>query len=281
VATPPPRACERGQGGGNKARGGGGRIIPWGAEHEPLGVHRWGRSPPTISAMEPRRILVVDDEPELRSMLRRYLQAEGFKVIESSTGQDALVRQQTSPADLVVLDVGLPDIDGFEVLRSLRTKSDVAVILLTARAEEIDRVVGLTVGADDYVTKPFSPRELIARINAVLRRGRIGEPTVEERLGFEALTIDLAAREIHCDSTLVEATTLEFDLLVAMAASPNRVFTRAQLLERVWGFDYFGVDRVVDVHIGALRKALRDDPVSPRFIATVRGVGYKFVGKAL
>jgi len=231
--------------------------------------------------MEPRRILVGDDEPELRSMLRRYLQAEGFKVIESSTGQDALVRQQTSPADLVVLDVGLPDIDGFEVLRSLRTKSDVAVILLTARAEEIDRVVGLTVGADDYVTKPFSPRELIARINAVLRRGRIGEPSADERLDFEALTIDLAAREIHCDSTLVEATTLEFDLLVAMAASPNRVFTRAQLLERVWGFDYFGVDRVVDVHIGALRKALGDDPVSPRFIATVRGVGYKFVGKPL
>jgi len=241
---------------------------------------REGR-PPTIAGMEARQILVVDDEPELRSMLRRYLRAEGFTVAESATGQDALLRIKSSAPDLVVLDVGLPDLDGFEVLRRVRSESDVAVILLTARAEEIDRVVGLTVGADDYVTKPFSPRELIARINAVLRRGRMGGVPIEERLDFDGLSIDLAAREIHRDGAPVEATTLEFDLLASMAASPNRVFTRAQLLERVWGFDYFGVDRVVDVHIGALRKALGDDPGEPRFIATVRGIGYKFVGKPL
>ena len=237
------------------------------------------RRPPTIGDMEPRRILVVDDEPELRSMLRRYLRAEGFAVVESTTGQDALVRCKNSPPDLVILDVGLPDIDGFEVLRAIRTESDVAVILLTARSEEIDRIVGLTVGADDYVAKPFSPRELIARINAVLRRGRIGGRPAEERLEFAGLIIDVAAREVHGEDGPIELTTLEFDLLASMAASPNRVFTRAQLLERVWGWDYFGVDRVVDVHIGAIRKALGDDPSDPRFIATVRGVGYKFVGR--
>ena len=241
---------------------------------------REGR-PPSISGMESRRILVVDDESELRSMLRRYLQAEGFAVAESTTGQDAVARCKSSPPDLVILDVGLPDIDGFEVLRRIRSEADVPVILLTARTEEIDRVVGLTVGADDYVAKPFSPRELIARINAVLRRGRIEGQAVEERLEFVGLIIDLAAREIRGDGGPVVVSTLEFDLLASMAASPNRVFTRAQLLERVWGWDYFGVDRVVDVHIGTIRKALGDDPSAPRFIATVRGVGYKFVGKPL
>ena len=183
-----------------------------------------------------------------------------------------------SPPDVVLLDVGLPDIDGFEVLRRIRIESDVPVVMLTARTEEIDRVVGLTVGADDYVTKPFSPRELVARINAILRRGRMDSRATEDRLVFSSLVIDLAAREVLCDGEAVELSALNFELLTALASAPHRVFTRAQLLESVWGWDYFGVERVVDVHIGNLRKLLGDDANEPRFIATVRGVGYRFIG---
>lgn len=230
--------------------------------------------------MNPRRILVVDDEPELRSMLGRYLRNEGFEVAEAVTGAEALQRVRDGSPDLVILDVGLPDMDGFEVLRRLRTSSDVAVIMLTAHTEEIDRVVGLSVGADDYVTKPFSPRELVARIQAVLRRSRAGARNNEELLVFGGLTIDLAAHEVRQNDEPVELSALEFALLAALATSPNRVFTRAQLLERVWGWDYFGVERVVDVHIANLRKALGDQAADPRYLATVRGVGYKFVGEA-
>jgi DNA-binding response OmpR family regulator len=233
---------------------------------------------PTIVAVERYRILVVDDEPELRHMIGRYLRAEGFDVDEAAEGTTALSLLRASPVDLVLLDVGLPGIDGFEVLRTIRSRSDVAVIMLTARTEEVDRIVGLTVGADDYVTKPFSPRELVARIRAVLRRGRgTGQPDLSEALMFEGITLDPSRREVRCDDELVDLTALEFDLLCALASAPGRVFTRRQLLERVWGWDYFGTERVVDVHIGNLRKVLVDDAANPRFIATVRGVGYKFV----
>lgn len=228
--------------------------------------------------MDSRRVLVIEDEPELVSMLTRYLGNQGFEVGAAATGEDGLRLVRETDPDLVVLDVGLPDIDGFEVLRRLRAESDVAVIVLTARSEEIDRVIGLTVGADDYVTKPFSPRELVARINAVLRRGRLGKEHESEEIRFEGLTIDPGAREVYRDGESVGLSALEFDLLAALASAPNRVFSRAQLLERVWGWDYFGVDRVVDVHIANLRKALEDKADDPRYIATVRGVGYKFVG---
>jgi len=229
--------------------------------------------------MADRRILIVDDELELRSMLRQYLSREGFDVAESATGSDALDAVASIEPDLVLLDVGLPDTDGFEVLRTLRATSDVPVIMLTARDDEIDRVVGLSVGADDYVVKPFSPRELVARIHAVLRRGSGGARGSDETLRFVALTIDVAAREVHANADLVDLSALEFDLLLALAQRPNRVFTREQLLERVWGWDYFGVDRVVDVHVGNIRKVLGDDATDPRYIATVRGVGYKFIGE--
>jgi DNA-binding response OmpR family regulator len=233
---------------------------------------------PTIVAVERYRILVVDDEPELRHMIGRYLRAEGFDVEETADGPSALSRLHGSAVDLVLLDVGLPGVDGFEVLRTIRSRSDVAVIMLTARTEEVDRVVGLTVGADDYVTKPFSPRELVARIRAVLRRGRgAGQPDSSEALTFKGITLDPTRREVHCDGAVVDLTALEFDLLSSLASAPGRVFTRRQLLERVWGWDYFGTERVVDVHIGNLRKVLADDATNPRFIATVRGVGYKFV----
>ncbi|NOY56993.1 MAG: response regulator transcription factor [Actinobacteria bacterium] len=229
--------------------------------------------------MKGKRILVIDDEEDLRIMLSSYLAAGGFEVTEATDGEQGLALLASRDFDLVVLDVGLPGLDGFEVLRELRVTSDVPVIMLTARTEEVDRVVGLTVGADDYVTKPFSPRELTARITAVLRRAR----SVHGRgdlLEFEGLRIDLGAREVFCEERPVELSALEFDLLSTLARAPRRVFTRDQLMEQVWGGDYFLMDRVVDVHISNLRKRLGEDSADPRFIATVRGVGYKFIGEA-
>jgi len=226
-----------------------------------------------------KRVLIVDDERDLRTMLSSYLTADGFEVLEAGDGERCLEAVSTDDPDLVVLDVGLPGIDGFEVLRRLRQSSEVPVIMLTARTEEVDRVVGLTVGADDYVTKPFSPRELVARIGAVLRRvSTSSTPDAGHVLAFDGLAIYADTREVRCDGRSVELSALEFDLLAALARSPRRVFTRAQLMEEVWGWDYVGVERVVDVHISNLRKALDDETQNPRFIATVRGVGYKFIG---
>ncbi len=224
-------------------------------------------------------VLVVDDDQELREMLVRYLRAEGFAVIEAADGDTALIRAEEADPDLVVLDVALPKVDGFEVLRRLRARSGVYVIMLTAKAEEVDRVVGLTLGADDYVTKPFSPRELVARIRAVLRREREASDSEGDRLVFEGLVIDPGRREVLTDDGPAEVTALEFDLLLALASHPGWVFTRQQLLERVWGWDYFGSGRVVDVHVAAIRRALNDAATGAKFIATVRGVGYKFVGE--
>lgn len=221
--------------------------------------------------------MLVDDEPDLRRMVRRYLEAEGFDVTEAGDATAALSRVAGSAPDLIVLDVAMPGMDGFETLQRLRRDSDVPVIMLTARTEEVDRVVGLTMGADDYVTKPFSPRELVARIRAVLRRARSVRDSADDVRVFEGITLDLAGRRVIVDGNDIEATALEFDLLAALASAPGRVFTRAQLLERVWGWDYFGTERVVDVHVGNLRKLLGDNAENPRFIGTVRGVGYRWV----
>ncbi|KAF5990686.1 response regulator [Streptomyces sp. WAC00263] len=226
-----------------------------------------------------RRVLVVDDEPHIRRVLRGYLEADGFAVAEAGDGEAALAALRGDPTDLVLLDVMLPGIDGLEVLRRLRGFSDTYVILVTAKAEEVDKLVGLGVGADDYVTKPFSPREVTARVKAVLRRGRAeraGEDTV---LRFDTLIVDLAGREVDVNGTPVALSSLEFDLLAALADAPGRVYSRAQLLERVWGYDFYGDERVVDVHIRSLRARLGDDAGDPHLIATVRGVGYKFVGR--
>ncbi len=227
--------------------------------------------------MDQERILLVDDEPDLRRMVRQYLEAEGFAVAEAADGTEALDRFRDSSPDLILLDVSMPAPDGFEVLQTLRRNSDVPVIMLTAKSEEIDRVVGLTIGADDYVTKPFSPRELVARVRAVLRRRRPGLADTDAVLGFDGITIDPEKREVVVDDGQLDLSSLEFDLLAGLASAPGRVFTRAQLLEKVWGWDYFGAERVVDVHVANLRKRLGDDAANPRFIATVRGVGYKFV----
>ena len=227
-----------------------------------------------------RSVLVVDDEPQIRELLRAYLERDGYAVTEAWTGADALhLTLGAGPPDLVLLDIGLPDLDGFEVLRTIRRDSEVYVVLVTARADEVDKLVGLSVGADDYVTKPFSPREVVARVGTVLRRARTVEPPEEdpEVLEFPGLRIDHARREVLTEAGPAHLSSLQFDLLAALAADPGRVFSRAQLLERVWGYDFFGDERVVDVHVRTLRKVLGDDASDPRVIGTVRGVGYKFL----
>src|SRR6185437_4836608 len=226
-----------------------------------------------------RQVLVVDGEPHIRTGLRGDLEADGFAVAEAADAEAAIRLVRQRPPDLMLLDVKLPGIDGLEALRRVRTFSDVYVILVTARSEEVDKLVGLAVGADDYVTKPFSPRVVAARVKAVLRRDRGPRSAAAALLRFDGLTIDKDAREVRVDGAEVSLSALEFDVLAALADSPGRVFSRRQLLEQVWGYDFFGDERVVDVHIRGLRARLGDLAASPRLIATVRGVGYKFAGR--
>jgi DNA-binding response OmpR family regulator len=231
--------------------------------------------------MTAQRVLVVDDEAGIRKVLRAYLEREGFVVDEAADGPSALTHLEDGPRaapDLVLLDIGLPGVDGLEVLRRVRSRSDVYVLLVTARAEEVDRLVGLGVGADDYITKPFSPREVVARVKAVLRRPRSEPAHSTAVIGGAGLALDEQRREVRRDGQEVELSALEFDLLALLARSPRRVFTRQQVLEQVWGPHYVGDERVVDVHIRSLRQRLGDDAGQPRFIGTVRGVGYRFLG---
>jgi DNA-binding response OmpR family regulator len=224
-------------------------------------------------------ILVVDDEAGIRDLVETYLRAEGFAVDEAADGDEALARIARRPPDLMVLDLRLPTVDGFDVLREVRRTSNLPVIVLSARAEETDKLIGLELGADDYLTKPFSPRELVARVRAVLRRaqpGVVGDDDEDVRR-FDGLVVDRGRREVLVDGDPVELTTLEFELLDALAGTPGRVFTRRQLTERVWGWDFYGDERIVDVHIRNLRRALGDAADAPRFVGTVRGVGYKLV----
>ncbi len=229
-----------------------------------------------------KTVLVVDDEPEIRSLLTAYLEADGCTVQQAATGAEALRHafDAEHPVDLILLDVGLPDQDGFQVLATIRARSQVYVILVTARSEEVDKLVGLRVGADDYITKPFSPREVVARVNTVLRRMRDSANTsgpTDPRLRFPGLVVDPDRREVSMDGRPVEVSALDFDVLVALAQSPGRVFSRPEVLERVWGYEFYGDNRVVDVHIKTLRSALGDDADRPRVSGTVRGVGYKFL----
>jgi two-component system alkaline phosphatase synthesis response regulator PhoP len=221
------------------------------------------------------RILIVEDEVSLLNNIQAYLEREGYETSTAIDGPSALKAARTFRPDLIVLDIMLPGMDGLEVLRRLRQESDVYVLMLTAKADEMDKVIGLTVGADDYMTKPFSPRELAARIKAILRRGR-GADTDEPVLVFRRLRIDPSARQVWKDDQLVDLTPIEFDLLHAMARHYRRVLSREQLIEQVWGYDYYGDERVVDVHIGRLRKKIEDDPANPNLIATARAAGYRF-----
>ncbi len=231
-----------------------------------------------------QRVLVVDDEAAIRDLVGSYLRDEGFEVEEAADGEAALTCFAQRTPDLVVLDLRLPGIGGLDVLREIRRTSAVYVIVLTARADETDKLIGLELGADDYVTKPFSPRELVARVRAVLRRRRDGAMdadsagTSDEVMQLDGLTIDVGRHEVRVDDEPVELTSLEFQLLSTLVEAPGRVFTRRQLIERVWGWDFYGDERLVDVHIGNLRKGIGDAADDPRFIGTVRGVGYKCVG---
>jgi DNA-binding response OmpR family regulator len=222
------------------------------------------------------RVLVVDDEAPIIELVRGYLEREGMVVIAASDGQVALDLIRERAPDVVVLDVNLPGLDGFEVLRRARAFSDAYVIMLTARAEEIDRIVGLSVGADDYLVKPFSPRELVARIRALLRRPRMGAAPREEAWHAGDLAVDPRRRAVTLRGSRVLLTVIEFDLLTTLIREPGVVLTRQQLLDRAWGADYFGDEHVVDVHLANLRRKLGDDAARPVFIETVRGVGYRF-----
>lgn len=226
-----------------------------------------------------QRILVVDDEPEIRRLVASYLLDDGFLVEELDNGQVALERLRRAPEiDLVVLDIRMPELDGIDTLRELRKFSEVHVIMLTAAAEETDRLIGLSVGADDYVTKPFSPREVVARVKAVLRRTRTSTTELlAEPLTFSNISVDIDRHIVVVDGEEVDLSALQFSLLQALAESPGRVFARHQLIDRVWGRDFYGEERIVDVHVGNLRKALGESASEPRFIETVRGVGYRFI----
>ena len=221
--------------------------------------------------------LVVDDEEHLARLVADYLAREGFTAQIALDGERALELAREQPPDVVILDLMLPGIDGVEVCRQLRTFTDAYVIMLTARAEEVDKLIGLAVGADDYLTKPFSPRELTARVKAMLRRPRGPRPThsggpVRQ---FGDLIIDPAAREALIGGNPVELTRLEFDLLDTLSAQPRVAFSRRQLVEHVWGDTWFGDEHIVDVHIVRLRRKLGDDAAHPRYVRTVRGVGYR------
>lgn len=224
------------------------------------------------------RILVVDDEESIRRLVASYLIDEGFTVEEVTDGRAAVERiERHPPIDLIVLDVRMPNMNGVDALREIRRRSDCYVIMLTAAVEETDRLIGLSVGADDYVTKPFSPREVVARVKAVLRRSRSSVIEVHEVLEFEGLTIGVDEHSVVRAGQEVSLTALQFQLLLTLAQSPGRVFARHQIVERVWGRDFFGEERIVDVHIGNLRKALGDDATDPAIIGTVRSVGYRFL----
>lgn len=220
------------------------------------------------------RVLVVDDEPMVREVLARYLEKEGYEVEVAGDGEQALAAHEACSPDLVLLDLMLPRVDGLEVFRRMREHSSTAVIMLTAKGEETDRVVGLELGADDYVTKPFSPREVVARVRAVLRRS--APPETEGTVVVGDLEIDGTGREARRAGVPIRLTRKEFDLLHLLASNPGRAFTRSELVDRVWDFAWDGDTATVTVHVRRLREKIEDDPSDPRHLLTVWGVGYRF-----
>ena len=260
-----------------RASAGGAGLCPAGApgtsvQDAPKGGGSWGNHgfPHVVTT-----VLVVDDEPIVREVVVRYLEREGYTTLEASDGERARILLESEPPDLVVLDVMLPGTDGLELCRWIRSRSELPVILLTARGEEADRIVGLELGADDYVTKPFSPRELAARVRTVLRRAT---PAVEtdERLAFEGLELDAGTREVRKEGEELKLTAKEFDLLWFLASNPRKVFSRDQLMSRVWGYEAALDTGTVTVHVRRLREKIEDRPSHPRFLQTVWGVGYRF-----
>lgn len=225
-----------------------------------------------------KNILVVDDEQKIRELLTLYLNQEGFNVSTALNGKDALRQLAQKNFNLIILDVMMPAIDGWEVCRQIRKDSNIPIIMLTARGDEIDRVLGLELGADDYIVKPFSPREMVARVRAVLRRSSVKEKqqTSDRKLEINNLVIDAAAREVRINHKLLTLTPKEFDLVYFLAQNPGQALTREQLLEQVWGYDFYGDLRTVDTHINRLREKIIKNGHKQQYIATVWGVGYKF-----
>jgi two-component system OmpR family response regulator len=226
-----------------------------------------------------KKILVVDDERKIVDIVKAYLEKEGFKVAVAYDGKAALDMAKSQAPDLIVLDLMLPEISGWDVCRTLRAESNVPIIMLTARDEDTDKIVGLELGADDYVTKPFNPKELVSRVKAVLRRAE-GAAVKKKIIEFADLSIDLERHEVRRGDRLVELTPTEFELLRVLAESPGRVYSRMQLLDKVQGDAYEGYERTIDSHIKNLRRKVEADPDQPRYVLTVRGIGYKFGGGA-
>lgn len=220
------------------------------------------------------KILVVEDELKIARLVREYLTGAGFDVVTAATGPAGITAFRSERPDLVVLDIGLPEVDGYDVTRTIRSQTSTPIIMLTARSDETDRIIGLELGADDYVVKPFSPRELVARVKAVLRRTR-GERNAEV-LRAQDLVVDLARRIVLRGGESIELTTSEFELLVVLASQPGRVFTRSQLLDALRGVSFESYERAIDAHVKNIRKKLEPQPRQPRYISTVYGVGYRF-----
>jgi DNA-binding response OmpR family regulator len=223
-----------------------------------------------------KKILVVDDKAEIRKLLKSYFTQEGFEVVSAADGQEALFVARQEKPDLVLLDLMMPEMNGYDFLRAFNREADTPVIILTAKLDENDKVLGLELGADDYVVKPFSPRELTARVRAVLRRMEKAQKSEADILRYADVMVDLKARLVKVNDRILELTPSEFELLATMIASPGRVFTRLELLERLQGSAYEGYERTIDVHIRNLRAKLEADPSKPRYIETVYGVGYRF-----
>lgn len=222
-----------------------------------------------------KTVLVVDDEPKIVQLARDYLERAGFTVASASDGREALAAFRTQSPELVVLDLGLPAVDGLDVARSIRKTSNVPIVMLTARGDESDRIAGLELGADDYITKPFSPKELVARVRAVLRRTEMtAMPAETVRVG--AVSIDVPRMSVRVGEREIELTPTEFQLLLTMARAPGRVFTRAQLLDAVHGVAFESYERAIDAHVKNIRRKLESDPREPRYLQTVHGVGYRF-----
>jgi DNA-binding response OmpR family regulator len=222
-----------------------------------------------------QRVLVVDDEAAIVELVEYHLSREGYQVDTETDGHRAVERATREPFDVVILDVMLPGMTGLDACRAIRQSTDIPIIMLTARKDEVDRVLGLELGADDYVTKPFSPRELIARVKAILRRSQKGREESGD-IRYPGLEVDVGRRSVLVDGKAVNLTFTEFELLTILARNPGRAFSRDELLVRVWGDDFYGDSRTVDVHVRHLREKLKEDPQNPRFIETVRGVGYRF-----
>lgn len=226
--------------------------------------------------MSEAKILIVDDEKNIVELIKFHLKKESYRIVEAYKGRDAIELFRKEKPDLIILDLMLPDMGGFEVCKSIRKESKVPIIMLTAKGEEVDKILGFELGADDYLTKPFSPRELLARIKAILKRSRINPNEIND-VSIGPFKINVSTREIYKEDKLLELKPKEFDLLKLFLTNPGRVFSRQYLLEQIWGYDYLGDTRTVDVHIRRLRQRIEDNPDNPIYIKTIHGVGYKFV----